>query len=113
MKEKGKMVVEWERGMDGRGRTSGDGDKNVENWKWGGWIGWLGNCEVGADGLEKGRRGNAWKIWRTIGDAWTGNGKKGWMVGEQKRAKGMGGKEGLEGRERKEGSLTGEWFRRD
>jgi hypothetical protein len=42
VKEKGEMVVEWERGMDGRGWTSGDEVKT--------WI--VGNGEDGLNGWE-------------------------------------------------------------
>ncbi len=51
----------------------------------------VGKCEVGADGLEKGRRGNAWKIGRTRGcvDGKWGRGMDGWGTEE-----GMKGWEG-------------------
>ncbi len=60
VKEKGKMVVEWERGMNGRGQTSGDGDKNVESWKWGGWIKWLGSVR------------REWMVWKKGGGGMLG-----------------------------------------
>ncbi len=55
-------------------------------------------CEVGAEGLEKGRRGNAWKIGRTRGCVYGKWGERmdGW--GTEK-----GGKEGIKGWEWKEG----------
>ncbi len=56
-RSEGEGIDEWNGGMNVRGRTAGDGDKNVESWKRRGWIGWLGSVRWERMVWEKGGGG--------------------------------------------------------